>query len=93
MADDGQRELVLRYVHDDTRRRREFDRRLAVFLRAQPGGDRWNITPLVDTLDRLGEQIPGVLVRLSRRPGAPELRVLLEFDLPPIPAGKRGGAP
>lgn len=86
MVDDGDdRELVIRYVHDDEKLRREFDNRLALYLRAQPGHARWDITPLVVALDQLGQQIPRMLVRLRRQPGKEELEACIRLELAPIP--------
>ncbi|GLX11373.1 hypothetical protein [Microbispora sp. NBRC 16548] len=93
MIDDGDgRELVIRYVHDDEKLRREFDNRLARYLRGQPGHARWDITPLVVALDQLGHQIPSMLVRLRRLPGKAELEACIELELAPIPP-ERGPAP
>ncbi|MEU7916716.1 hypothetical protein [Microbispora bryophytorum] len=93
MIDDGDdRELVIRYVHDDEKLRREFDNRLARYLRAQPGHARWDITPLVVALDQLGQQIPSMLVRLRRLPGKKELEACIRLELAPIPP-ERGPAP
>ncbi|WP_344967367.1 hypothetical protein [Streptosporangium fragile] len=83
--DDRSQELTIRYVHDDEALRREFDRGLALFLRGHRVHDRWDITPLVETLDQLGRRIPSIRVRLRRRPPQAELQVSLEFGLPPIP--------
>ncbi|MEU6742092.1 OsmC family protein [Streptosporangium sandarakinum] len=80
------RGTALRYVRGDERLRREFDNLLARFLREQPDHGRWDVTPLVEALDRLGRQIPRLLVRLSRHPPEEALRVCVEFDLPVIPA-------
>ncbi|HEY9522965.1 MAG TPA: hypothetical protein VIR33_06985 [Thermopolyspora sp.] len=79
--DDQGQELALAYVHDDEALRREFDQRLARFLRVERTHDRWNITPLVDTLDQLGQRIPSVYVRLRHQRTTRELHVSLEFDL------------
>ncbi|MFF5211103.1 hypothetical protein [Streptosporangium sp. NPDC000396] len=87
--DDQSQEFAIRYIHDDEDLRREFDHQLALFLRGQRAHDRWNITPLVDTLDRLGQQIPSVHVRLRHRPAQMELQVSLEFGLPPVPDATR----
>ncbi|MFF4129361.1 hypothetical protein ACFYYP_38105 [Microbispora rosea] len=93
MIDEGDdRELVIRYVHDDEKLRREFDNRLARYLRAQPGHARWDITPLVVALDQLGQQIPNMLVRLRRLPGKEELEACIELELALIPP-ERGPAP
>lgn len=68
------------YVPDDERLRRDFDLRLARYIRGHP--DRWNIAALLDALDLLGDYTEGD-VRLRRcRPG--ELSVTLTFELPLI---------
>ncbi|MBB6345833.1 hypothetical protein ACWGH8_35910 [Nonomuraea muscovyensis] len=79
--DDRIQEITIHYVHDDTHLRRDFDHRLALFLRAQPAHRRWDITPLVDALDQLGRRIPSVEVTLRRDPARAELAVSLDFDL------------
>lgn len=84
-GDDRIREITIRYVHGDTRLRRDFDHRLALFLRAQPAHRRWDITPLVDALAQLGRQIPSVEVTLRCDPARAELQVSLDFDLLRIP--------
>ncbi|WP_431920979.1 hypothetical protein [Nonomuraea jabiensis] len=78
-------EITIRYVHGDARLRRDFDHRLALFLRAQPTHHRWDITPLVDALDQLGRRIPRVEVTLRCDPAHAELQVSLDFGLRPIP--------
>lgn len=83
-SDDGIQQITLCYVHDDNHQRREFDRRIAVFLRTRPAHHRWDITPLVDALDQLGRRIPGIEVSLRHDPARAELQASLDFALPRI---------
>lgn len=84
-GDDVDREITLIYVRDDDTLRREFAHLLALFLN-RPSPYRFDITPLVEALDQLGQQIPRLLVRLRRSATGQHLCVTLNFELPPAAA-------
>ncbi len=68
------------YVHDDERRREEFDHQLAGFIRRH--GERWDLTAIVEPLDLLGRRVGEIEVGLHRLPGG-ALQVTMAFELPP----------
>jgi hypothetical protein len=72
--------LSVSYVHDDERRREEFDHQLAGFIRRH--GERWDLTAIVEPLELLGQRVGEVEVGLHRRPDG-ALRVTMTFELPP----------
>lgn len=71
--------LSASYVHDDERRREEFDHQLAGFIRRH--GERWDLTAIVEPLDLLGRRVGEVEVGLRRQPDG-ALLVAMTFELP-----------
>lgn len=78
-----------RYFHDDKMRRRDFDRRLAGYLRGRR--ERWDITAIVEPLQLLGPKAQQVDVYLARGVTG-KLSVTISFELAPDRAdeGARG---
>ncbi|KIQ64628.1 hypothetical protein TR51_10355 [Kitasatospora griseola] len=79
-ADERGNHLFARYRHGDAARRAEFDRALGRYLRGRH--DRWDVTPLLEALDRLGEDIGDVSLTLRPAP-AGRLRVTIACELAP----------
>ncbi len=68
------------YVHGDSERRSEFDRRLGSYLSSHR--DRWDVTAIVEPLELAGRKVEQVDLRL-RRSAAGKLSVTIEFELEP----------
>ena len=72
--------LSASYVHDDAKRRQEFDHQLAAYIRSH--AERWDLTAIVESLDLLGRRIGQIDVHMRRKPtGA--LSVTMTFELAP----------
>jgi hypothetical protein len=69
-----------RYVGADEALRRDFDHRLAGYLRGHH--ERWDLTAIVEPLDLLGRKVAEVGVRL-RCSAAGQLSVTIDFELTP----------
>lgn len=76
-------DLAVSFVPDDERRRLEFGRQLAGYVRRHR--ERWDITAVLEPLQLLGAKTGQVNVHLHRSPPG-RLAVAIQFELEPAGA-------
>lgn len=79
--------FVGRFAPDDPERRRDFDRRLARYLRRFH--DHWDVAAIFDMLPELQGHVDEALLDLARRPDG-SLAVTVSFTLAPHPCDLAG---
>ncbi|WP_431676749.1 hypothetical protein [Kitasatospora sp. KL5] len=75
--------LSAHYHHDDAPRRADFDRALGRYLRGHH--DPWDVTPLLEALERLGRDVDDITLTLEREAGG-ALTATLRCALEPTEA-------
>lgn len=81
-------DLSASFVSGDKQQRLEFAHELAGYVRGHC--ERWDITAVLEPLQLLGAKTGQVQVHLHRGPRG-SLAVTLQFELEPVPCGRRAG--